>query len=50
MMSKVSIFAQKFKDKALEKSPEILIGMGITGFFTSMVLAIKATPKAMRLL
>lgn len=49
-MSKVSVFAQKFKDKALEKSPEILIGMGITGFFTSMVLAIKATPKAMRLL
>ena len=29
------------------KSPEILTGIGIAGFFTSTVLAVQATPKAM---
>lgn len=32
------------------KSPEILIGLGIAGMITTTVLAVKATPKAMRLL
>ena len=31
-------------------SPEILTGLGITGMITSTVLAIKATPKAIRLI
>ena len=34
---------------ALDKhSPEILLGIGIAGMFTSIVLAVKATPKALR--
>ena len=33
-----------------KKSPEILIGLGVAGMITSTVLAVKATPKAMRLL
>lgn len=33
-----------------KKSPEILIGLGIAGMISSTVLAVKATPKAMRLL
>jgi hypothetical protein len=31
-------------------SPEILIGLGITGMVTTTVLAVKATPKALRLM
>lgn len=31
-------------------SPEILIGMGITGMITTTVLAVKATPKALELI
>ena len=31
-------------------SPEILIGLGITGMVTTTVLAVKATPKALRLI
>lgn len=34
---------------ALDKhSPEILLGIGIAGMFTSIALAVKATPKALR--
>ena len=41
--------------KSLEKilikhSPEILTGIGIAGAITSTVLAVKATPKAIRLI
>ena len=37
--------------KSLAKhSPEILIGMGITGMVTTTVLAVKATPKALMLI
>lgn len=37
--------------KTLAKhSPEILIGMGITGMITTTVLAVKATPKALMLI
>lgn len=32
------------------RSPEILIGMGITGMITTTVLAVKATPKALELI
>ena len=31
-------------------SPEILIGLGIAGMVTTTVLAVKATPKALRLI
>lgn len=33
------------KGKATKHSPEILIGVGITGMFSSVVMAVKATPK-----
>ena len=31
-------------------SPEILVGIGITGMIGSTILAVKATPKALQLL
>ena len=31
-------------------SPEILVGLGITGMVTTTVLAVKATPKALMLI
>lgn len=34
-------------NKLSEKSPEILIGLGLAGMLTSTVLAVKATPKAL---
>lgn len=33
-----------------KRSPEILIGLGIAGMFTTVILAVKATPKAMELI
>ena len=33
------------KGKATKHSPEILIGVGIAGMFSSVVMAVKATPK-----
>ena len=36
--------------KVSEKSPEILIGIGLAGMLTSTVLAVKATPKALDIL
>ena len=33
-------------DKASKYSPELLIGFGIAGFLTSVILAVRATPKA----
>lgn len=33
-----------------KRSPEILTGIGIAGMFTTTVLAVKATPKALRLI
>lgn len=46
-VSKFTAGAQAFMAK---HSPEILIGVGITGMLTSVVLGIKATPKAIRLI
>ena len=37
-------------DAVSEKSPEILIGLGLAGMLTSTVLAVKATPKALAIL
>ena len=31
-------------------SPQILTGIGIAGMFTTVVLAVKATPKALKLI
>lgn len=42
--------AKALKATAIKHSPEILTGVGITGFIFAIVLAVKATPKAMELL
>lgn len=51
-MSKISISQiMKSTQSTLAKhSPEILVGLGIVGMFTTVVLAVKATPKAHMLL
>lgn len=45
---------KEMRDNALnaikEKSPEILVGVGLAGMLTSTVLAVKATPKAVDIL
>lgn len=41
---------KSLKTTASKHSPEILIGIGVAGFITTTVLAVKATPKAMRIL
>ena len=42
--------ARDVRMSLLKHSPEILIGLGITGMVTTTVLAVKATPKAMLLI
>lgn len=37
-------------NKVSDKSPEILIGLGLAGMLTSTVLAVKATPKALKII
>ena len=44
-----SIFTA-LKTGIMKHSPDILIGMGITGMVSSTILAVKATPKAMTLI
>lgn len=46
----ISRAAKKFQSSLIKHSPEILTGFGIAGMLTTTVLAVKATPKAMRLL
>lgn len=46
-MSKMTKNAKRW---ANEHSPEILMGLGIAGVVTTVVLSVKATPKALRLL
>ena len=41
---------KSLKTSASKHSPEILIGIGVAGFITTTVLAIKATPKALDLI
>lgn len=49
-MSKPSTsFFSGLKTNVAKHSPEILLGLGIAGMFTTTVLAVKATPKAMAL-
>lgn len=46
----VSNFMKNIAMKVSRHSPEILTGLGVAGMLTSTVLAVKATPKALRLL
>lgn len=48
--TKISGLVKTVKTVATQHSPEILTGIGIAGMITTTVLAVKATPKAMRLL
>lgn len=48
-MSKLTFF-NTLRSVAKKKSPQIMIGLGIAGGITTTVLAVKATPKAIRLL
>lgn len=43
-------FTNNIKTSTIKHSPEILIGFGIAGFVSTTVLAVKATPKAMKLI
>ena len=51
-MNKQSLakFVQSTKMTLSKHSPEILTGIGITGMLTTTVLAVQATPKALRLI
>lgn len=46
----LSKLARNLKLSLSKHSPEILMGIGITGVVTTTVLAVKATPKALRLI
>lgn len=46
----ISNFVKIVGNKLSEHSPEILTGIGITGLLSTTVLAVKATPKALRLI
>lgn len=48
--NKLSKFFRSARLTVAKHSPEILTGIGIAGMITTTVLAVKATPKAMRLL
>lgn len=46
----VSKLIKTVKTSVGKKSPEILIGLGVAGMITTTVLAVKATPKALKLI
>lgn len=46
----LSNFTKNVKLSLSKHSPEILIGLGVAGMITTTVLAVKATPKALRLI
>lgn len=46
----ITKFAKNVRTSLVKHSPEILTGIGIAGMITTTVLAVKATPKAMRLI
>jgi hypothetical protein len=52
LMSKLNIsqFFKTAQKEIVKHSPEILTGLGIVGFITTTVLAVKATPKALELI
>lgn len=41
---------EDFKKKLTNSAPELLVGLGLVGFATSTVMAVKATPKALQLI
>lgn len=47
---KESKIVKDVKNTLSKKSPEILIGFGVAGMITTTILAVKATPKAIRLI
>lgn len=51
-MNKISVakIAQNTRRALSRHSPEILMGIGIAGMFTTTILAVRATPKALRLI
>lgn len=51
-MSKLNVakFIKEIETVVTKHSPEILTGIGIAGMITTTVLAVRATPKAMRLI
>lgn len=46
----VTKFFKGIKGNIAKHSPEILTGMGVVGMFTTIALAVKATPKALELI
>ena len=48
--SNVTKLISSLKEGVSKHSPEILTGIGIAGMFTTTVLAVKATPKALKLI
>ena len=48
--TRISNFIKSAKHSLAKHSPEILTGIGIAGMVTTTVLAVKATPKALKLL
>lgn len=50
MNAKITNFINTSKSFVKKHSPEILTGVGVAGMITTTVLAVKATPKAIRLL
>lgn len=49
-MMSIKDITSKVVNGAKKHSPEILIGMGVTGMIASTVLAVRATPKALELI
>ena len=49
-MSKISKFVFDIQQAIHRHSPEILTGLGIAGMLTTTVLAVKATPRALKLI
>jgi len=48
--SSLSTIVKNVKTAALRHSPEILTGIGVAGMITTAVMAVRATPKALRLI
>ena len=48
--SKMKAFFKNAQSKVSKHTPEILIGVGIAGMITTTVLAVKETPKALKLI
>ena len=48
--SKISVISKDIRTGLSKHSPEILTGIGIAGMITTVILAVKATPKAINLI